>query len=179
VNRRIVALAFVVVALPLAATARSPYAGQEARTIKTLSAEEIRGYLAGDGLGYAKAGELNHYPGPKHVLAGAQRLGITSDQRSRIEQIASAMTARAIPLGRQIIAAEAELNNAFAHRAIGEAGLQREVMRIAELQGRLRAVHLTAHLATRSVLTAQQVALYDELRGYGGPGTAPAHAHHM
>jgi hypothetical protein len=39
---------------------------------------------------------------------------------------------------------------------------------IARLKGRLRAVHLKAHLAVRPLLTAHQVARYNALRGYGG-----------
>ena len=46
----------------------SPYEGQESRDIKALSDEEIRGLLNGQGMALAKAGELNHYPGPMHVL---------------------------------------------------------------------------------------------------------------
>jgi len=46
----------------------SPYAGQENRTIKALSQGEIKNFLSGAGMGFAKAAELNHYPGPKHVL---------------------------------------------------------------------------------------------------------------
>jgi hypothetical protein len=38
---------------------------------------------------------------------------------------------------------------------------------IAELQGELRFTHLNAHLETKKILSPQQVAKYDELRGYG------------
>jgi hypothetical protein len=48
-----------------AAETSSPYSGQETREIKALSRDEISGYLSGDGMGFAKAAELNHYPGPK------------------------------------------------------------------------------------------------------------------
>ena len=46
----------------------SPYAGQEVRRIKSLSAERVADLLAGRGAGYAKAAELNGVPGPVHVL---------------------------------------------------------------------------------------------------------------
>jgi len=46
----------------------SPYAGQEKRSIKALSQAQIENFLSGAGMGFAKAAELNHYPGPKHVL---------------------------------------------------------------------------------------------------------------
>src|SRR4030065_1872841 len=54
--------------------ARSPYAGQETRGIKSLSDREVQEYLAGRGMGLAKAAELNNYPGPAHVLELSDRL---------------------------------------------------------------------------------------------------------
>ena len=45
-----------------AGEALSPYSGQETREIKAVSKDEITGYLSGDGMGFAKAAELNHYP---------------------------------------------------------------------------------------------------------------------
>ena len=41
----------------------SPDTGQQARTIKALSDEEIAALRNGEGLGMAKAAELNGYPG--------------------------------------------------------------------------------------------------------------------
>jgi len=39
-------------------------------------------------------------------------------------------------------------------------------MRIASLQGELRLSHLSAHVAVREILTGEQIAAYDQLRGY-------------
>src|SRR3954453_5821878 len=58
-----------------AAAQTGPYAGMESRPIKTLSTTEIADYLSGKGMGFARAAELNHYPGPAHVLALASELG--------------------------------------------------------------------------------------------------------
>jgi hypothetical protein len=60
-----------------AAEPRSPYAGQELRDVKALSNADIEAYLAGKGMGYAKAAELNSYPGPKHVLELSKELDLT------------------------------------------------------------------------------------------------------
>ena len=46
----------------------SPYAGEEAREIRTLSEEDIRQLKNGEGWGLAKAAELNGVPGPAHLL---------------------------------------------------------------------------------------------------------------
>ena len=175
-NSRIVLFAIIAVLLPVFAFAQpSPYSGQQGRDVKSLSPDEVRGYLAGEGLGFAKAGELNHYPGPKHVLAMSEHLALTAAQRRRIETIAASMTSSAVPLGREIIAAERALDRGFADATIDDATLRAQTARIGALQGRLRAVHLSAHLATRRVLTAQQVAAYDRMRGYGG---GMEHMHH-
>jgi hypothetical protein len=48
---------------------------------------------------------------------------------------------------------------------------------IANLQGHLRALHLTAHVRERALLSAEQVTKYDALRTYV-PGESPAPLHH-
>ena len=45
----------------------SAYAGQQSRAIKSLSEQDVDDLLAGRGAGFAKAAELNGYPGPAHV----------------------------------------------------------------------------------------------------------------
>ncbi len=175
-HRTIVLAALAVAAPALAAAQSSPYAGEQTRTVPSLSADEIKGYLSGEGLGMAKAGELNHYPGPKHVLAMAENLGLSDAQKTSLGRIEAAMTAAAIPLGRGIVDGEAALDAAFAAGTIDSPTLAASTARIAELQGRLRAVHLSAHLATRNLLTVDQIALYDRMRGYGD-ATPAVHDH--
>ena len=89
------------IAVPLlaaAGTQQSPYAGQEGRPIKALSAEEVQSYLTGQGMGLAKAAELNSYPGPKHVLELAGQLQLTGEQLSRAEKARADMLAEATRL---------------------------------------------------------------------------------
>src|SRR5262245_26723374 len=88
----------------------TPYAGQEQREIKALSAEEIQGYLSGSGMGLAKAAELNHYPGPKHVLDLAEPLQLSIEQRQKTQTIFAAMRTEAVRLGTQLIARERQLD---------------------------------------------------------------------
>ena len=64
----------------VSAASMSPYAGQESRDIKALSAEDVQGYVSGKGMGLAKAAELNGYPGPSHVLGLATELALTPEQ---------------------------------------------------------------------------------------------------
>ena len=69
----------------------SPYQGEQLRAIKALSEGEINSLLNGQGMGFAKAAELNHYPGPKHVLDLADDLNLTKDQISETTVIFNRM----------------------------------------------------------------------------------------
>ena len=52
-----------------------------------------------------------------------------------------------------------------------------ETEALGELQGHLRSVHLTAHLEMRALLTPEQIANYQQLRGYGDAPQRPQHHH--
>jgi Spy/CpxP family protein refolding chaperone len=154
----------------------TPYAGQEQREIKALSAEEIEGHLSGSGMGLAKAAELNHYPGPRHVLDLAEPLQLADEQRQQTQAVFEAMRTEAVRLGTQLVALERQLDTLFAAGTISEAQVEQLVGEIATIHGQLRAVHLRAHLAQRAILTPDQRRRYDALRGYnasrhdhGGP----------
>jgi Spy/CpxP family protein refolding chaperone len=148
-----------------------PYAGQEQRSIKALSEEEIRDLREGRGMGLAKAAELNSYPGPLHVLQLADQLELSDAQRMATESLKTSMRARAQAIGAKIIEAERNLDLAFANGRVDPTVLRPQINAIANLQGELRAAHLEVHLAQRSLLTPEQIARYDTLRGYGGNRT--------
>src|SRR5215831_763132 len=74
----------------------SPYAGQEKQAIKALSGEETQGYLTGSGMGFAKAAELNHYPGPRHVLDLVEPLQLSEEQRHKTQAVFEAMRTEAM-----------------------------------------------------------------------------------
>jgi len=153
-----------------------PYAGQQARTIKALSDDDVAALRKGDGMGLAKAAELNGYPGPAHVLTLAAPLGLTETQRREVRAIFDRMQAAAKPLGGELIAQEQALDHLFAKNEITPDRLAAATHAIAELQGRLRSVHLAAHLETRALLDQDQVARYQRLRGYvHSPGAARHH----
>ena len=156
----------------------SPYSGQEQRAIKALSDEEIGDLLEARGMGLAKAAELNSYPGPLHVLQLAAELGLSDAQRKATDSLYANMRQRALSIGRQIIEAERTLDRAFANGGLEPATLRSQVRAIATMQGELRAVHLEAHLAQRSLLTPEQIARYDALRGYRGNSTPHDTRHH-
>jgi len=60
--------ALLLVAGPSLAQSPQPYAGMQTRPLKALSGDELADLREGRGMGFALAGELNGYPGPKHVL---------------------------------------------------------------------------------------------------------------
>ncbi len=153
--------------LASAQTPQSPYAGDQSRQIKSLSEVEIEAYLNGRGMGLARAAELNSYPGPMHALELAEQLQLSEAQRRETQRIFNAMRVEAVRLGRQVVEREAELNRLFAGGEVNTRNLQTTAEEIARLQGQLRVAHLRAHLEMRRVLSATQIRMYDELRGYG------------
>lgn len=142
------------------------YPGQERRDIKGLSAEEIEQYRAGAGLGYAKAAELNHFPGPMHVLELADKLGLSEQQRAATRQLMDAHKRDARAIGARVVEAENRLEALFRSGKVEEGVLAKAVNEAAALQGEYRLSHLETHRRMRALLTGEQVARYDELRGY-------------
>jgi Spy/CpxP family protein refolding chaperone len=163
----------------LAQSSHSPYAAQEQRAIKALSDDGIRALLNGQGMGLAKAAELNHYPGPRHVLDMASQLGLSETQRAEAQQIYDHMHQEAVRLGNLLIAKERELDRLFASKEIDVPTLQDVVRAIAQLQGELRITHLQAHVDMRHILSPDQIARYDVLRGYEASGQADAPSAHQ
>ncbi|MDH3339414.1 MAG: hypothetical protein OEM85_10705 [Gammaproteobacteria bacterium] len=149
------------------ADAESPYEGQELRSIKSISPKEIEALKNGEGMGFAKLAELNHFPGPKHVLDLAQELDLTPVQLAETELLFAAMQSDARVLGHELLEAEAALDRAFAENEIDSESLEDALLKIGEIGARLRFVHLDAHLRQKHLLTAVQIDLYDESRGYG------------
>jgi Spy/CpxP family protein refolding chaperone len=161
-----------------AGEASSPYVGQEKHEIKALSKAEIDGYLSGDGMAFAKVAELNRYPGPRHVLDLADQLQLSAEQRKRTQAIFEGMKSQALSLGKQLVEKEQLLDSRFAEGTISEAELERLVTEVSFIQGKLRTVHLRAHLAQRAVLTRDQIRIYDSLRGYHPSEADDPHAAH-
>ena len=125
--------------------------------------DELR---SGGGMGFAKPAELNHYPGPKHVLELADSLGLSDEQRDLVERIRAKMAGRAVELGREYLHAEQELNGLFADGDATEDAVLEQTVRVGELRSSLRSTHLIAHVETAAVLTREQIERYDRLRGY-------------
>lgn len=149
----------------------SQYSGQQDRSIKSLTPEDIRGLKAGAGTpfnGMAKPAELNGYPGPRHVLDAneAGEFDLTEDQLNKIEQLFVEMQEKAIPLGEKIIELETEIDTQFKEKSITDNKLKELINESGEYYAKLRYTHLTTHLQIVNILNSKQVQLYNELRGY-------------
>ncbi len=152
----------------------SPYAGLDSREIKSLSEVDLEDLRLGRGWGLALAAELNGVPGPAHLLELQVELGLDAGQVAAIEDIFVTMQAEAQEAGERFIAAEAAIEAAFR-----EGGMTPDVLRglidvSAAAQAELRFIHLSRHLETPPLLTTEQIARYNELRGYGASNPCDA-----
>ncbi|MBT8347665.1 MAG: hypothetical protein HKP52_02735 [Desulfofustis sp.] len=169
---RILLLLVTVLLLPLSANAashdshRSEYAGEEHREIKSLSEADIDELRDGGGWGLALAAELNGVPGPVHLLEMKKEIRLSPEQIGQIEALFEQMRGQAIELGTTLIDLERELNSQFAEGTINEKLLRDLLEQIAQVRAQLRFVHLSTHLKTPDILTTEQIARYNELRGY-------------
>ena len=174
-NPKLILVILMIIAVTAFAS-NTPYKGEQYREIKALSEGEIDGLLNGHGMGFAKAAELNHYPGPKHVLELADDLNLTSEQIAETTNIFNRMKTEAVRLGNELVDGEADLNSLFEKQTITYENLGTHLSELERIRAQLRGVHLKAHLAQRRILTTHQLHLYDKLRGYSDDGMD--HSHH-
>jgi len=120
--------------------------------------------LNGEGNGMAAYAEMNGYPGPKHVLDLADKLGLTARQKHDVREIYDEMNTRARALGKMIVKIEEELHYAFSSGMVGAESVEDDAESIGKMRGSLRGVHLTAHLKTKGLLTPKQIEQYVALR---------------
>jgi hypothetical protein len=146
----------------------APYAGEQSRSVKALSAGEIAAYLEGAGMGFAKAAELNGYPGPLHSLENASALALSPAQVESMQSLLDRHKRDVRELGAQVVALERDLDALFQQRTATPAAIDAKTALIAAMQARVRASHLRAHLHATALLTPGQVARYQQLRGYSG-----------
>ncbi len=161
---------------PAATSALSAY-GVDSSPVRGLTAREVDDLLNGRGAGFARTAELHGHPGPRHAIDLAPELALTPDQRAAAERIFTSMNAEAKRLGAEIVERERRFSAAFAARRMTAETLRAEAESLGVLNGRLRAVHLAAHLELTRGLTPRQIRRYDTLRGYDGASGRGAEAH--
>jgi Spy/CpxP family protein refolding chaperone len=132
-------------------------------------------YLSGEGMGYAKAAELNHFPGPTHALELADRLDLSSEQRAATRKLMDEHKREARAIGAKLVDAERALEALFRNGDVEPAALARAVRDASSLEGEYRLSHLETHRRMRAILTQDQIKRYDALRGYSS--AQPDHQH--
>jgi Spy/CpxP family protein refolding chaperone len=142
-----------------------------------LSSERSADYLSGAGMGYAKAAELNHFPGPMHVLELADKLGLSGQQRATTKELMDQHKRQARAIGAELVESERALEVLFKNGNVDEAALARAVRETAALEGEYRLSHLETHRRMRALLTEEQVKRYDELRGHSQAQPTHKHGH--
>jgi Spy/CpxP family protein refolding chaperone len=142
------------------------YAGMEKREIKALSDQQVADLHAGRGMALALPAELNGYPGPSHVLELSKQLALTPDQQKRTKEMFETMQRNAVGLGQRVIDRERELDALFARKNATGDSVMAAAAAAARAQGELRALHLRYHVAMHELLTPEQLARYNQLRGY-------------
>lgn len=145
----------------------SPYAGVETRAIKSLSGTDLKELRRGGGWGLALAAELNGVPGPAHLLELRDKIPLSADQIVTIQQIFNEMQSEAIAAGARLIAAEEAIEAAFRAADLDDAPLRALIAEAESARAELRFIHLSRHLSTPPLLSADQIARYNTLRGYG------------
>jgi len=144
----------------------SPYADQQQRSIKSLSAADITDLQSGAGWGLAKAAELNGVPGPLHLLEMESEIDLTASQLARITKIFDEMRSEAKALGEQLIMQERKLDEKFRNDIPTSDELQTILNNIGSIRSALRYTHLAAHLKMPDILSDNQIETYNRLRGY-------------
>jgi Spy/CpxP family protein refolding chaperone len=157
----------------------SPYAGLQEREIKALSKDDTQRLLQGQGMSLALAAELNGYPGPLHVLELADGLQLTPAQRAQTQALMDGHKTQARELGRQLVEAERALDQSFAQGHATSEEVGRHTRAIGSLQAALRDAHLQTHLKQAALLTREQIAAYQRLRGYTSAQAQPQHHPHQ
>jgi len=123
-----------------------------------VSEQEKEALLKGGGLGAGMIAMMNGYPGPKHVLEMGDELELTDAQRESIGTIYGKVKAESVELGTELVEKDKALAALFTSGSVSTKDVEKRSREIGELQGRLRAAHLNAHVQTHAELTPAQLA---------------------
>lgn len=144
----------------------SRYAGFETRAIKSLSETDLEELRRGGGWGLALAAELNGVPGPAHLLELRDEVQLSADQVAAIQAIFDEMQSDAVAAGARLIEAEEAIESAFRADDLDDERLLALIVEAEAARAELRFIHLSRHLSTPSLLSADQISRYNMLRGY-------------
>lgn len=130
-----------------------------------VSGQEKEALLTGAGLGAGMIAMMNGYPGPKHVLEMGDELELTVAQRESIGTIYGNVKAESVKLGTELVEKDEALAALFASGSVKTGDVEKRAREIGELQGRVRAAHLNAHVETFEALTPAQREQLSSMQG--------------
>jgi hypothetical protein len=143
----------------------SPDSTVKQSPLKTLSNEQYNALLKGDDIyGMSLAAELNHYPLPDKVIKLKKEINLTPVQVTKITAIAKELRRKKLEMGLIIINNEKTIDSLFRINKFDNGSLIFYANRYGLYQGELRNAILQACLATRNLLTLQQVNKYAALQ---------------
>ena len=121
--------------------------------------------MKGAGLGAGMIAMMNGYPGPKHVLEMGDELELTAEQRESIGTIYGNVKAKSVELGTELVEKDEALAALFTSGSVSTGDVEKLAREIGELQGRVRAEHLNAHVETFDALTPAQREQLSSMQG--------------
>jgi len=133
--------------------------------LKTLSDTQYNALLTGEDIyGMSLAAELNHYPLPEKVITYKKELALSPLQLSKLTAINNEFERKKLEMGLIIIKNERTLDSIFRYKRLDNGSLIFYTNRYGLYQGELRNTILQACLATRVLLSPQQIAKFEALQ---------------
>lgn len=132
--------------------------------LKTLNDAQYNALINGEDIsGMSLAAELNHYPLPEKVLKYKREVDLSPIQVSKISAIAKELHRKKLEMGLIIINNERTLDSIFRYHRLDNGSLIFYANRYGLYQGELRNAILQACLATRGLLSEQQIKRFEAL----------------
>jgi len=133
--------------------------------LKTLNDVQYRALIDGEDIdGMSLAGELNHYPMPDKVLKYKTQLDLGPAQVTKLTAVAKELRRKRLEMGLIIIHNERTLDSIFKYNRLDNGSLIFYTNRYGLYQGELRNAILQACLATKGLLSQQQIHKYEALQ---------------
>ena len=129
---------------------------------------DVETVLAGESYGDAALAEATGYPNPILVMDWADRLDLSAPQRAAIARIRDRMLADVREIAPDLIRAQTDLEAMFRSGRASEGRVQILTMKLADLEGRIRFIHLQARLKLRFEMTRDQLATYHRIKAGEG-----------
>lgn len=132
--------------------------------VRTLTYQQYEAYLKGEAsTDMAQVAEMNHYPMPDKVLRYRVQLDLSPIQIKKIGEINTYMHRRRLQTGGSIVSNERTLDSLFRYNKLDDGSLTFYANRYGLYQGELRNAILQACLATKKLLSPQQITQLESL----------------